>query len=242
MAYRRGKFCKKRKWTPPYILLVAVLILAAAVTAGVLAKYITGFLSGYKQADAAEFYFLTDLAENTSSDPYPIYDGIIRFTVKNHDLLNKAQRKIIYSVSLDGTAKESGLILTGNAESEKTFAIPAGEDNHTVTITSSSPYAKTITLYFRVNTHYADGFYTVTPHGGWLELELYTGEKDTSVTVNFGTLQPDNTLALMADWSASGSGTLTGLTPYSHYHLIFFGDTSTEFTLTNQDGKPLPKS
>lgn len=234
MEKERREDSQKRKKTLLYLFLVALLMLVATGTVGVLAKYATNFTSAYKQADTAEFWFLTDLAENTAETPYEVYDGTIRFTVMNHDLLNVSEREIQYTVSL-----ESGntYTLSANTEAKQDFAIDVVDGNYKVEIQSKSPYFKTITLYFRVNTHYADSFYTVTEHSGWCELDLYTGEDSSDVTVTYSG-QPDNTIALTANWTADGSGTLRGLASYSHYKLIFFG--STGFSLT-QNGKTLQK-
>lgn len=229
-----------------YALLAAVLLILSSATVGVLAKYVRSDDSAYKQADIAEFYFLTDLEENTPDDPYPVYDGNIEFTVMNHDLLNICQRNISYNVSVNGSTHTSNASLSGNVKSEKKYSVTAQQDgDYTVEIKSTAPYAKTIKLYFRVNTHYDRSFYTVTKHVGWVELDIYTGKDSGDITVAYGNLQPDNTIALTSDWKAgaSKSGTLTSLKAYSHYKLIFFGDYNDEndpFTLT-QSGETLTK-
>lgn len=245
-------------------LLIAALLAAVVITSLVLAKYQTNLPSAYKQANAAEFVFLTDLSPNTAENPYPVYDGTINFTVRNYDALNTAEKEIAYTVSvtkspggsspeifIDGEKKADSVLTSapgeGKIKSSSVVAIPAEDGDYTVTVSAEKPFAKTITLHFQVNTHYADSFYTLTPHKGWMELDLYTGEKTDddgiSVTINYGSYQPDSTLLLTSGWqTADKSGTLTGLSPHSHYPLIFFGtyDDKTPFQLF-QNGKLLEK-
>lgn len=262
MARHYKRHSKEHKKASSYVLLFATLLLISAlITVGVFAKYMVSLNSAYKQADAAEYYFLTDLAENSESNPYPVYDGTITFNVKNYDFLNISEKDTAYSVSIesapegntsiiliDGVEKAFGT-LAQNAQSSNNIAISVSKDGiYKVTATSSSPYAKTITLYFKVNTHYADSFYTLNFHNGWsdksdwLEVDIYTGESGNPVSVKYGNLQPDNTISYTADWYASSSSTtkvLNDLAPYSHYHLIFFV-TGDDYVLSlSQNGSEL---
>lgn len=238
-------FKQKNSFNKPKItllaicLIVGVLITTATVT--VLAKYVFSQNSAYKQIDTAKFYFLTDFDENDLLTPYDCYDGVVNFNIYNYDLLNMSTVNIDYEVFVDGTSYKTGQI-EGNAKNYDAIAIGFSDSfeakTYKVTVKATGPFIKEYNYYFRVDTHYADSFYTVTNHDddGFVELDIYVGESDKSISVFYGSLQPDNTIMLIADWQAGINKTevLTTITPHSHYKLIFFGkyDMATPFKLT----------
>ena len=99
---------------------------------------------------------------------------------------------------------------------------------HTVTVATTAPYAQAITFSFKVVEASAANYYKIVNMTDWVELTLYIGSTPPTggVTVNYGTLAPDNLNALMTDWmTVAGTGEIPAgsLKPYSQYTLIFFG-------------------
>lgn len=100
---------------------------------------------------------------------------------------------------------------------------------YTVTVSTTEPYAKSISFTFCVVNPLEANYYTIQNKGSWVELTLYIGSTPPTLTINYGTLAPDNLNALMTKWLTSDgqkaieSGSLQ---PYSQYQLIFFGSSS----------------
>lgn len=98
-------------------------------------------------------------------------------------------------------------------------------ETYTVTVETTAPYAKKITFKLRVVAKTAESSYSIKTFSSRVELTLNIGSTvPTNVSINYGTLAPDNLNELMKDWkTANTQGTLSGLQPYSKYTLIFFG-------------------
>lgn len=106
----------------------------------------------------------------------------------------------------------------------------AGE-TYTVTVSTTEPYAKTISFTFRVVDRSAANYYTIQKNGSWVELTLYIGSTPPNLTIYYGALAPDNLNALMTRWLTSDGQKVIesgSLKPYSQYQLIFFGSSSVE--------------
>ena len=106
----------------------------------------------------------------------------------------------------------------------------AGE-TYTVTVSTTEPYAKTISFTFCVVNPLEANYYTIQNKGSWVELTLYIGSTPPTLTINYGALAPDNLNALMTKWLTSdGQKAIESglLQPYSQYQLIFFGSSSVE--------------
>lgn len=226
--------------------LLVCLCLALTLTAVTIAKYALDSREDKLGVVAGEdFIFYANLGENSSDTPYPVYDGEINFTLKNNNALIATPSPITYTVEVsggagtiqvDGADYNAAQTLTKDSDGEDHVAI-SGLNNgtYTVTVKSTAPYTKTITLYFaveRVNDH---TYYTITEHDSWCELDIYTGADASPITVDY-TGAPDNTDSRMAAWVKDGDGVLQNLTSYAHYKLIFFNASS--FTLT-QNGEPI---
>ena len=99
------------------------------------------------------------------------------------------------------------------------------DETHTVTVETTTPYAKKITFKLRVVAKTAESSYSIKTYASRVELTLNIGSTvPTNVSINYGTLAPDNLNELMKDWkTANTQGTLSKLQPYSKYTLIFFG-------------------
>ncbi len=102
----RGKYMKKRKKPILPIALVCVLVLGV-ITGGTIARYLKQIDTGYRQADAPEFYFTSDLLGEDDQN-IPTYaqvcsslkDAEINFQLRNFkDELNKSGVDIEYMVS-----------------------------------------------------------------------------------------------------------------------------------------------
>ena len=98
-------------------------------------------------------------------------------------------------------------------------------ETYTVTVETTTPYAKKITFKLRVVAADAESTYSITKYASRVELTLNIGsDVPTGIKVYYDTLAPDNLNELMKDWmTANTQGTLSDLQPYSKYTLIFFG-------------------
>ena len=98
---------------------------------------------------------------------------------------------------------------------------------HTVTVSTVAPYAKTISFSFQVVASSVESYYKIVNKDGWVELTLYIGSAvPSNVTINYGTLAPDNLNPLMTTWRTEATSAILNsaqLTPHSQYTLIFFG-------------------
>lgn len=221
--------------------LLVCLCLALTLTAVTIAKYALDSREDKLGIVAGEdFIFYANLEENTSATPYPVYDGEINFTLKNNNALIATPSPITYTVEVSGgagTIKVDDVVynspqtLTRDSDGEDHVAISGlNNGSYTVTVQSTAPYTKTITLYFTVERTDDRTYYTVTSHDSWCELDIYTGADASPITVDY-TGAPDNTDSRMATWIKDGVGVLQDLEPYAHYKLVFF-NVSSDFVLT----------
>ena len=132
---------------------------------------------------------------------------------------------VVPTVTLDNN------VISQDGETTYTYTIPTtgwqvGE-THTVTVATTVPYAKTITFTLRVIAADASSTYSITKFASRVELTLNIGSTvPENVTINYGTLAPDNLNELMKDWKTETKSAILDraqLTPHSQYTLIFFG-------------------
>ena len=204
------------------LLISALLITAVALTLG---RYADVFVST-QTVTPGSFYFETDLH---ADETYLVAAGQpFRFHVRNHDALGHVTAKDI-SFTVNGTAYTlpaniaTDLEITVGAE-----AFGAVGTTHTVTVSATAPYAKTIALTVQVVDASAVNCYSVTDMGSYVQLDVYVGDTvpTQDIIIHYTGFSPDNTNDLMRTWmSTDGSATLAAasLQPYSHYTLIFFG-------------------
>ena len=209
--------------------LAVVAVISAVLVSAVLAKYSSKETSGGKIATSQEFFFECSF-EDGGSYLFPV-ENDFKFTVKNHDAHeNYNKTDITYTVKLNDVQLDDVFTLTGNTKSSQEHTISSDKftvgHKYKVTIESSAPYKKTIEFTISVVEATAKTLYTVKDEGNWVQLDLYVGsEPPELLTVNYGSLAPDNTNELMRGWqTADGQQTLSGLDAYTHYTLIFFGD------------------
>jgi len=244
----------------PYIAALAVLALISVVLAGgALAKYVSENQIGPNLVDPQDFFFTTNFEEG-GSYLFPAGEDF-EFYVRNHNNVGNANAQNItytFTLKLGEEVKQTGTgTLTAFWDGEKwdekaNMHIINGSNlvagnAYLVEITSTAPYAKTISFTVNAVSGTVGNTYSVKDHGNWVQLDLYIGTTPpASVVVQYGEnmLAPDNLNELMTAWTLSGTGTLTDLQPYTHYSLIFFGTTEvtevTNATLAGTVTLPVP--
>lgn len=216
-------------------------LLAALVVACIAVLSIgTATLSRYVQksedqqvATPVNFYFESDYLKEGGAT-YTVYTGSVNIKIANHDGLNITNDTISYTI--EGTGDTGTQTLNGGLENSADYTL-SGEKGETkkVTVTSSYPYAKTLSATFLFQDPGENTVYKVTDQGYYLTLDLYTGAKADAITINYDAdLAPDNTNELMSGWTSGTNGTLSGLSPNAHYSLIFFERTAAEYPTTDE--------
>lgn len=216
------------------IIAAAILVLLTLISAVMLyARYINSSSGDDHLAEPAGFYFECDYQDG---EQYIItLESDFTFQLSNHNGLGGiSENSIVYNatVKLGDTAvfTKTDTTISGGSEGSSTVTVPSSvmtEGNvYTVTVNTVSPYEKTVSFEVRTVKASEGSYYTVSDKGAWVQVDIYVGSvAPTALTVNYGSLAPDNTNALMSDWqTASGSRTLSDLEEYAHYTLIFFGD------------------
>lgn len=232
------------------LLLLVLLVAVLGVGSVTLAKYVTQ----KKDKDTAiptNFCFNSSyLKEEKPSQKYNVYTSVIQFDLKNYDGVNITEKDIDYSIIVtndEGTDVTSQAtvvgktILTGSQESKKEISIsglPA--DTYTVTVTSTSPYSKTISADFVVHERDGSTVYKIVDNDitngtdRYITLHIYTGNSP-DVNVKFTEeLEIDNTDSRMSGWTENIENVLSGLESNAHYELIFFekaGSEEKDYTL-----------
>lgn len=244
----------------PYIAALAVLALISVVLAGgALAKYVYENQIGPNLVDPQDFFFTTNFEEG-GSYLFPAGQDFT-FDVRNYDNvgnINSSNISFDVKIKLGETVVQSqtgmGLVsIVGDTKTKDTVSYTIQGSNlvagnaYLVEITSTAPYAKTISFAVNAVSGTVGNTYSVKDHGNWVQLDLYIGTTPpASVVVQYGEnmLAPDNLNELMTAWTLSGTGTLTDLQPYTHYSLIFFGTTDvtevTNATLAGTVTLPVP--
>ena len=207
-------------------------VLSAAGVCEVLARYTVTNKGFMNQADPEQFYFECNF--DNGGDFLIPYEEDFSFVLKNYDVFGRVTPSpITYSVEISGIDMEyTTYTLEADQKSETTVIIEKEKleynKTYTVTVTSSSPFSKTISFDITTVSGHIDNFYTVTDNGNWVQLDLYIGTvAPETLTIEYGdNLSPDNTNDLMRTWLISDISkalSKTELHSYSHYTLIFFG-------------------
>ena len=235
------------------ILLLTSFALVLATVGGVtLAKYVFG-AEHSETVEPEPFYFSCNY-ENGGI--YYLPSNSTSVWVYNHNNV-EGNRKvnpedITYTITYQKTNGEGGAsvqsdpitLSKGEANEHQTTISGSLGDNYHVTVTSSSPYERTIEFDLIFMEEDATSFYTVTKSADntWLQLDVYIGmKKPASLTVNYGALAPDNTNPFMHDWlTVTGEGTVEGekLSDHAHYTFIFFGDVTDYINVTWAEATP----
>lgn len=251
---------RKRHWL--VAILLVVLLLAGGIGGQLLAKYVT---ENRQRAEmiSAGFHISSDyLKEPSANAAYTIGDtGSLVLHLYNYEVENTAQRSQVamtYTVSVTTTGGASGGSCTvthnGSQLTETngafTYELSGENEEHvltitpsatpvTVTVTTTSPYSKTLTATFTRDVNAAPTFTFTDQHDGTGLLRIKTNGYGGSVTVSWDEAKysPDNTNHLMAGWQdATHSYTLTDLAANSVYDLLFFHTNGTLTEITNGAG------
>jgi len=218
-----------------YVLLAALAVACvAALSIGsvTLSRYVLKS-EDQQVATPASFYFESDYLKEGGA-AYTVYTGSVNIKIANHDGLNITRDTISYTI--DGTGNAGTQTLNGGLENSAEYTL-SGKPGETkkVTATSAYPYAKTLSATFLFQDPGESTVYKVTDQGYYLTLDLYTGAKTDAITVHYDAdLAPDNTNQLMAGWISGTSGILSGLSPNTHYCLVFFERTAAEYLTTGE--------
>ena len=237
------RFFANKKWL---VVLLSVLLLVSTVGGVTLGKYLQLY-SASKVANSKPFYFSCNYDDGGI---YYLPSSTATVILSNHDgipngsggYLNVSQEDIYYDLTIEKIDADPAQItttqnhkLTGGAamqspsDAAHTVSGSVGE-SYLVTVSVTEPYVKTISFTLVLMEEDAQSYYSisVSPTGNWLQLDIYIGmEKPDSITVQYGTMAPDNTNPFMSDWTTgASSGTMPGaeLSDHAHYTLIFFGE------------------
>lgn len=230
----------------PFVLLITLSLVSISAVCGVFARYTFSKEGDINQAEPEKFYLECNFEDE---GVYLVPEGKdFSFIVYNYDVFDHTtESELKYTVKVDGVALgEDAYTFAGGEKSEKTFIIPSSQleadKTYKIDITSSSPFAKTISFDIRVVTGELGNYYTVKDNGNWVQLDLYIGTNPpNSLTIKYGAnLAPDNTNSLMRTWLSTETErelTNVNLHSYSHYTLIFFG---TQAVTEVAEKTPLP--
>lgn len=208
------------------MLFLAVGIAFVCLVGGLVAKYVVSIPHGDNQIGANNFYFTLDLfdadEEFIGQDENRIVSRTVEFhgesqtaltfTVQNFmDELRISGKDIAYTLSWEGNisvaqggnavANGSGHTLTGGAQAAHAFTATltdtTEEQTATVSIRSSSPYSKDLTLTIRFYPETYDVLYRVedAPGNPYADLIVMVGKENGAAAeaINF-------------DWSAASDG------------------------------------
>lgn len=227
----------KAKWIAGFALFAVLLI------GGLSAKYITEYKKN-AQMKSSNFYFTSDyLEENTKT--YDITDWSDGFDIElyNYDKKNDtlvSEDEITYTVSITGSGnwsctEDDGKLSLGNSDNKKNKKIihikPGATaekgDEITVTVTTTSPYKKTILATFKAASS-KNPEYTIHDEGdGSVSLVIGTNDYEGQMIINWDKdlFDPDSTNKHMKDWEDSAESATLNVEKNTTYKLLFFKNT-----------------
>lgn len=197
--------------------LLAFIAILATAAGGASAKYIHK-TETKATATAEEFYFKSDLLDGETHTVSALEsDGTasVTFALQNHaDELRYTGVEISYTVKVEkkgdnGTVSDGvtvspsqGTIAGGEKRDENitVSGLQAGE-SYTVTATSTSPYAETLTGTIQVTTSDLEVHSETDKKDQYIEVTVWTVDYSGQVTMTYpaGWI-PDNTDSMMEDW------------------------------------------
>lgn len=216
-----------------WILLLLVLLLTSGALV-VFAKYISEERTKAEAVSAGFFvssdYLSKDGATLTVSDS----DKTAKLHLYNYELANLAkvsQTDVKYQVAVSGgtctvtgeTATDGYYTIESGAAADHELVVTAnaGEDEVTVTVTTA-PFKEvlTATLRFSGETALESKIDTESTHS---VLTIHSNDYKGNVTVKWdsGAFAPDNTNAIMRDWTNSGEKSFS-VDDHQVYEMIFF--------------------
>lgn len=217
------------------LLLVAAVLLFAGITT---ARYVMEWSSGTTQADAKDFYFISDLLTSGDTPVYQLSDFVpgtstITFTLRNYaDSLRVSEANIDYTITTDNASvTHSGGTITKSdttgVDETVTISVPtAAFTNGTATIrvtaTSTSPYSQSLAAVFELYQRLDDITVTVHDAAGSNTLTLLVTTNDEGGTVSLSI--PANVLPDSTDnrLTISGSTCSFNAVANAQYSFTFF--------------------
>ncbi len=185
---------KKRNRRLIYLIII-IIALIAALTVGVVAKYIqTNKRDIVSKAD--EFHFASDLLKEGGADYElsPDTDKVTIFLRNFEDEWRVSQADITYDVYLDGVKiVENGVIGQSEAQDEITIDVERGS-SYTVKAVATAPYSKELSATFTVRDYNMNVYKQLEDFGHYVVLTVYTKDFSGKVEVSFPeALIPDGT-------------------------------------------------
>lgn len=178
---------------------VALLVAAALVAVGGISSYAAKYAhqeSGEDVTASKAFYFTSDLltSDGNADDPYelPVGTTSITFELRNYadDLRSTTEAGISYTyeVTKDGEgikSSGSGTIEAGDQKKSEVNLDGLSAGTYTVTATSTSPYAQTLSATFVIAEADEAVYTTVTdaPNTATATLTIYTNDYKGDVSV-----------------------------------------------------------
>ena len=219
------------------VLLVAAVVVAVGGISSYAAKY-AHKETGEGNATSEEFYFTSDLLTSDGSKRYelPVGTTSVTFELRNYadDLRSTAQSDIAYSCSVtkdDGTSagnltNGSGSIAKGSQQKKAVTVTGLSAGTYTVTATSTSPYAQTLSAKFVIADADTGLSTRVEDSSGdaYATLIVSTKEYEGNITVSWPSgVIADQTQDEFKDTSGSAGGSITKrVEKYSSYSFRFF--------------------
>ncbi len=235
---------KHKKRVPPAAWICLTLAVLLVGTGAIFAKYRSEMK---KQAEmiAAGFHISSDHLEEggaTYSVSHLAQNPIVikLYNYEKENIAQISQVDMKYKVTVNGgfatIQNETNNTLTPNDGGEYEMGISTDKAEHTltitpnsslvtVTVTTTSPYKKTLTAKFELTASSLTAQKKLKNMGSYCILTIYSNQQSGEKTLKWPEgLIPDNTNAIMRNWldTAGGhSGTFT-MNDYTTYELIFF--------------------
>lgn len=233
---------KRKKHTHfRYIIIIAIICIASIIAISY-AKY-TQKAKSNNAYTTENFYFESDLLKENEGAEYNFGDGenSININLKNNaDELRYTNQDISYKVLLadsseNTVATKEGTITGGDVNSSAVTFDNLTSGTYTVVAKALTPYTKTLTGKFKINSTNDDINYSVKDTSGStnLNVTLITNSYSGNVTITFPDgLLPNNIETNFA--SITSTSATLNVNANSEYSIQFFKtDTSQNYTESN---------
>ncbi len=173
-----------------------------------------------------ESNYLKYVPDGEATPVYTVYGQSVEIAIFNHDGLDMTNANLSYTIATDkGTLNATEGTLTGKTKSQQIHTLTYdGTGDVTVEAHSTSPQLKDLKAIFRF-AEQTTGYYTVTDHERYVEIDIYTGKAITGITViGADGLVPDATNTLLDGVNVKA------LEPNKHYSFVYFKQISQAYT------------
>ncbi len=226
----------------------ALLVLSVLCVVPALAKYSTE-QGKQSEINSPEFYFTSDYLSESVLPEYKIYGGSVSFEIRNFiDSFRVSKENITYTVSASGGTLSSvgGTLTAETADSDIITLTYSGEEIEkeiTVTVTSSSPYAKELKAKFVFTKPVLR--YEITDSAGsyYAELYIHTANEAKTVTVNWDKaellIDETNDYVIRGNLTAEKNSASVDIPAHTTVKIAFFKNDITKdysYALTKFDG------